>query len=182
MCLGGAARVSSAAPKAVPHCVTPTGVDLNERYDVSDTIIAPFCQELGAGRHWTVSNAWFMSPTFLAVPDGFVAAGETPLEDFVAKFIAVKYVIDAGTNRERTYVFPNSDDLATFTDGIVVAVNPLTLGTLMPLGVGDHVVDSYLLFSAMHCDGLEANVEQNCLPAGETLFGTAEFTVAPGHN
>ena len=182
VCLGPGASSSSAGPKPVPHCITPTAVDVNERYGVLEAIVAPFCTTLGSGRYWTVSNGWFMSPTFVAVPDGFAAAGATPLEDFIAKFIGVKYVVDPGTSKEKTYVFGNDDDLGIFNDGITVAANSVSLGTLKPLSVGDHVVDSYLLFSAMHCDGLVANVNENCLPAGETFFGSVQFTVTPGHN
>ena len=182
VCLGPGASRSSAGPKPVPHCITPTGVDLNERYGVSEAIIAPFCTTLDSGRHWTVTNAWFMSPTFVAVPNGFVPAGLTPLEDFIAKFIGVKYVVDPGTSKEKTYVFGNDDDLGVFDDGVTVAVNSVSLGTLKPLSVGDHVVDSYLLFSAMHCDGFDIVVEENCLPAGETLYSSVRFTVTPGHN
>jgi hypothetical protein len=61
-------------------------------------------------------------------------------------------------------------------------VNPVSLGALRPLSVGDHVVDSYLLFSAMHCDGFDIVVGENCLPAGETLYSSVQFTVTPGHN
>jgi len=182
VCLGPGASRSSAGPKPVPHCITPTAVDLNERYGVSEAIIAPFCTTLDSGRHWTVSNAWLMSPTFVAVPNGFVPAGLTPLEDFIAKFIGVKYVVDPGTSKEKTYVFGNNDDLAIFNDEEAAIANAISLGTLKPLSVGDHVVDSYLLFSAMHCDGLVANVNENCLPAGETFFGSVQFTVTPGHN
>ena len=148
---------------------------------MSETIIAsPFCTELKSGRQWTVSNGWFMSPTFVAVPLDFVAAGATPLEDFKAKFIAVKHVVDPGT-KEKTYVFGNDDDLGIFSDATTDVVNLVTLGTLKPLSVGDHVVDSYVRFSAMHCDGFAAVVDENCLPAGETLFSSAQFTVTPGH-
>ena len=182
VCLGLGASISSAGPKMVPHCITPTAVDLNERYGVSDAIVAPFCATLDSGRHWTVSNAWFMSPTFVAVPNGFVPAGLTPLEDFIAKFIGVKYVAHPGTSKEKVYVVGNNDDLGILNDGVTALANPVSLGTLKPLSVGDHVVDSYLLFSAMHCDGLVANVDENCLPAGETFFGSVQFKVTPGHN
>jgi hypothetical protein len=182
-CLGLGANVASAKPKAVAHCITPTGVDLNERYGISETIVAaPFCTEVDSGRYWTVSNGWFMNLTFDTVPVGFVPEGATPLEDFIAKFIGVKYVIDPGTQHQRIYVFPNDDDLGVVTDPGQSVVNPATLGTLKPLSVGDHVVDSYFLMRAMHCDGFGDVVADNCLPAGETLFTTAPFTVIPGHN
>jgi len=107
---------------------------------------------------------------------------DSPLEDFIAKFIGVKYVVDPGTSKEKTYVFGNDDDLGIFNDGITVAANSVSLGTLKPLSVGDHVVDSYLLFSAMHCDGIDSVVEENCLPAGETWYSSVQFTVTPGHD
>ena len=181
-CLGPGASGSSAEPKTVKHCITPTDIDLNERYGVSDAIVAPFCAEVNSGRRWTVSNAWFMNVIYGPAPPGFVPEGETPLDDFLAKFIGVKYVVDPGTKKEKTYVFGNDDDLGIVIGDEAVAANPVTLGALKPLSVGDHVVDSYLLFSAMHCDGVGAVVEENCLPAGETLFSSVAFTVTPGHN
>jgi len=173
---------SSAAPNTVTPCITPSGIDLNERYGVSEAIVAPFCTEVASGRRWRVSTPWSMRPTFDAVPDGFEPAAETPVEDFIAKFIGVKYVVDPGTSREKTYAFGNVDDLSIFDGGVVVGANPITLGTLKPSSVGDHVVDSYLMFSAMHCDGLAASLEENCLPAGEVYYSSVPFTVTPGHD
>ena len=181
-CLGLGASGSSAAPRLVTPCITPTGLDLNEFYGVSEAIITPFCTEVESGRRWTVSNRWFMAPTFEAVPDGFEPAGATPIEDFVAKFIGVKYVVDPGTSRERTYVRGNVDDLIILDDGVEVIAITVALGGLNPSSVGDHIVDSYLLFSALHCDGLAAVVEENCLPAGETFFSSMQFTVTPGNH
>jgi hypothetical protein len=51
---------------------------------------------------------WFMNRGFEAVSEGFVPAGATPLEDFVAKFTGVRYVVDPGSKRERTYAFAKS--------------------------------------------------------------------------
>ena len=119
-----------------------------------------------------------MNVAFDVVPPGFVPAGTTPLADFKAKLIGVKYVIDPGTKQEKTYQFPNDDSLGTILnrDGFDIA-NPVTLGTLKPLSVGDHAVDSYLIFSGMHCDGLGDVVADNCLGPGEVLFTTVEFTI-----
>ena len=181
-CLAVGASATSAAPKPVRHCITPTAVDLNVRWGISEAIVAPFCTEVASGRGWIVSNAWFMNLAFDVVPSGFVAAGATPLEDFKAKFIGVKYVVDPGTSKEKTYEFANSDDLGIAVDAVEVVANPVTLGALKPLSVGDHVVDSYLVFSAMHCDGFAAVIEENCLAAGETLFSSVQFTVTPGHH
>lgn len=176
--LGLSTRAASAGPKPVTPCISPTEVNLNDRWGVSDAIIAPFCPNLAAGRRWAVSNAWFMGPAFDAMPPGFVPDGATPVEDFIAKFVGVKYVVDPGTKQEKTYVFPSDETLG------VLNAPPfdVVLGSLKPASVGDHVVGSYLLLSAMHCDGIGAVAEENCLPAGETLYQTIEFTVTPGHN
>jgi hypothetical protein len=149
--LGPGATGVLAKPPA--HCLTPTGVDLNERYGVSDAIVAPFCTEIAAGHRWTVTNAWFMNTFFESTPPGFVPAGATPAEDYAAKFEAVKYVVDPGSKKERTVVFTNVEDLAIVSADPQVVANPITLGSLSPLSPGTHNVDSYLVFSALHCDG-----------------------------
>lgn len=182
-CVGMSASGTWAGPKPVKPCITPTDVNLNERYGVSDAIVAPFCPAVSSGRRWTVSSAWSMNSTFEDPgPAEFEPAGATPLEDFIAKLIGVKYVVDPGTNKEKTYLFPNADNLGVFVGDDFAIANPLTLGSVQPLNVGDHVVDSYLLFRAMHCDGLGHVIGENCLPAGETFYDRVQFTVTPGHN
>ena len=159
------------------HCITAGGDDLNQFYGVSETIVATFCAQLRTGEHWTTTSRWFMATSFEQVPPGFVPAGATPLDDFRAKFVAVRYVIDSGTRQERTYVFPNTDELWTGVVDGLPTVNPLTLGTLHPLSEGQHVIDRYWRFSGLHCDGLAANIDENCLPAGDSFFGRVTFDV-----
>ncbi|MGH2617832.1 MAG: hypothetical protein ACRDJC_21595 [Thermomicrobiales bacterium] len=173
------------------HCINPGGVDLNELYGISAQIVAPpffqGCSEVGAGEQWVNTISWLMEHTFVAVPAGFVRAGDTPLEDFIAKFEGVRYVIDPDTKHEKSVVIPNSDTLFIgedeFEGAIVVLVSPGTLGTVHPLPVGEHEFDLYWKFSAMHCDGIAAVIGENCLSAGETQFiDGLPFTVVPGHN
>lgn len=173
----------ASAAKEGNHCISPSGVDVNELWEVTEAIVAPFCTEIEVGQRWRVAQAWFMNLTFKKVPKGFVPAGSTPLEDFVAKFVGVKYVVDPGTAQEQTYVFTNVGDLGTIADinGNAVA-NGLTMGTLAPLSPGWHVVDSYWSMSAMHCDGLGRLVANNCLPAGDTLYQHITFEVTSGHD
>jgi hypothetical protein len=162
------------------HCILPNGVDLNVLFGITEQIVGRFCPQVDSGEHWTASGSpWFMNTSFEAVPEGFVPAGATPLEDFLAKFVGVKYVIDRGTLQEQTYVFPTSDKLWIGTVAGLPAVNGVTLSLLNPLSVGDHFVELYWVFSAMHCDGLAAAAE-NCLPAGETLYARTAFVVTPG--
>lgn len=176
-----ASRAAAAPPKPI-HCISPSGVDTNARYDVSEAIIAPFCATIGSGRRWRVLQAWFMNPTYEAKPSEFEPAGETPLDDFLAKFESVKYVVDPGTPQEKTYVVPKTDDLYAnpYIDGFAV-VNAVTLNSFHALSVGEHAVDVYWSMSAMHCDGFTEDVDLSCLPAGEVLFDHVSFVVTPGH-
>lgn len=103
----------------------------------------------------------------------------------MAKFVAVRYVIDLGRPQEQTSEFANNGNLwtATAVEGAPL-VNSLNLGLLIPRSVGAHVVDVYWVFSGMHCDGLgdviAPYLDGNCLQAGENALGTLHFTVASG--
>jgi hypothetical protein len=160
-------------------CLSPTGVDLNERWGVSWRVIAPFCTDALTGEHWSTTTLWSMSTSFDAVPDGFVPAGDSPLEDFLAKFGGVKYVVDPGTNQQRTYVFDDLDQLAVVDIDGLPSVNTVTMAALHPLSAGEHVVQTFWMFDAMHCDGIGAVVAENCFPAGETLFHQVTIAVSP---
>lgn len=165
------------------HCVTPGGLDLNEFLGVSEQIVTSFCTEVGSGQHWTDAPRWFMEETFEVVPEGFVPAGESPLEDFLAKFVAVKYVIDPGTRQEKTVV---STEVTLFTAN-VGQVLLVPLNSLQPLSVGEHVVDVSWVFNSMHCDGIGDLIASypdggNCLVAGENEVATLSFKVTSGHN
>jgi hypothetical protein len=181
-------RVSTQAKtKPGNHCISPsTGVDLNAYFGIAEQIVTSFCPTVGAGERWSTGGPWFMAPTFGPVPGGFVPAGATPADDFRAKFTALKLVIDPGTQQEKTVFFPTSDELfvdPNFNGLGLVFVSPTTLGTVQPMSVGDHVVDVYWVFRAMHCDGIAANVSENCFPAGETNYIPGlEFQVTPGHH
>jgi hypothetical protein len=175
---GGAA---AADRKEGNHCISPEGVDLNEFFGVSAQIVSSFCNEIGSGQQWTMSLSWSTNHTFAAVPEGFVPAGATPLEDFLAKFSGVKYVIDPGTEQSKTTVFQNTGNLFIGTFNGFPRVSPVTLGTLKPLPVGEHTVEVYWELSAMHCDGLGTVIEENCIPAGESKRNTVAFEVRPGH-
>jgi len=175
-------RPAQASDPVGNHCIHPDGTDLNVLYGISKQIVTRFCNQVDSGEHWTTAGpAWFMSTSFEAVPVGFVPAGATPLEDFLAKFIAVKYVIDPGTRQEQTYVYPTGDKLWIGTIAGFPAVWPGTLSKLMPLSIGEHVVEVYWVFSAMHCDGTAAVITENCLGPGEILYAAARFEVTPGN-
>lgn len=180
----GASGVSAAnTKKGGNNCISPSGDDLNAFYGVSEQIVAPFCTQVGSGERWTVTVRWFMNETFEVVPEGFAPAGATPLEDFIAKFSAVRYVVDPGTKHEKTYVFANDGNLWTGVLGGSPLVNTITLGSLDPLPVGTHVVETHWVFSTMHCDGLGEVIAPyleggNCL-LGEDTVSRLEFEVTP---
>jgi len=179
--IGSTVLTSQSAQASDNHCITPTGIDLNAQYDITKQIVTPFCTQVDSGEHWTAAGAaWFMNTSFEAVPEGFVPAGETPLEDFLAKFVAIKYVVDPGTRQEQTYVYLTDDKLWIGTIAGFPAVWPGTLSNLQPLSVGEHFVVVYWVFNAMHCDGFAAVVEESCLGPGEVPYFAVRFEVTPG--
>lgn len=179
--IASTALTSRPAQASDNHCITPTGIDLNALYDITKQIVTPFCNQVDSGEHWTAAEAgWFMNTSFEAMPEGFVPAGATPLEDFLAKFVVIKYVVDPGTRQEQTYVYPISDKLWIGTTAGFPTVWPGTLSKLPPLRVGEHFVVVYWVFSAMHCDGFTAVVEENCLGPGEVAYVALSFEVTPG--
>jgi hypothetical protein len=61
------------------------------------------------------------------------------------------------------------------------AVWPGTLSIAKPLSVGQHRVEVYWVFSAMHCDGLDGVIEENCIGPGEIGYAPPRvFEVTPG--
>jgi hypothetical protein len=187
----GTASGQTALP-AQDHCVSPVfGLDLNTFYDAPEQIVAPGCLHINVGQHYRVWAGVWMNTTFAAVPPNFVPIGIDPLEDFIAKLVAVTYVVDSGTHQEKTYVVPNGAALWAGTGigpGILASlthVNTLTLNTLPPLPVGSHRIDLYWTFRSMFCDGLSDSIEQSCIPAGDTRIGAPGrpvFDVVAPHN
>jgi hypothetical protein len=93
----------AAGTPAGSDCIAPNGRDLNAFFGVSARIVAPpFCTQIRAGESWTVASRWVVNDTFASTPAGFLPAGATPLEDFIAKFTAVKYVTPAPGLRKPT--------------------------------------------------------------------------------
>ena len=101
-----------------------------------------------------------------------------PLDDFVSKLSAVEFVIDGGTHKERRYVFDASGIVRTDIDAEQLepdlwdAPYPMAsvLARLLPLSVGGHFVEAFVVLSAEHCDGFTTNPDLSCLPAGEIQF------------
>ncbi len=190
---GNSRARAQAKSKPGNHCLTPSGLDLNAFLGISDEVVASFCPEIDAGEEWTTSGPWFVNGSFATVPEGFVPAGETPVEDFQAKFTALKLVVDPGSRQEKTVVFPNTGNVFAGPGNAIfpgmpeeaLVLIPASLGTVQPLPVGKHVVHGYWIFSAMHCDGFGTDttpVSGNCFPAGETLLLQLPFEVVPGHH
>lgn len=174
---GGASagRVDPPGHKDANHCVNPFGVDLNVLFGVPEHIRTFFCTAISAGEPWRPFSFWFTDDGIDSVyPEGYVPLRPLPIDDFVAK-LTVKVVIDGGTSREKTYVFSPAEAVRTdITLGQLMPGNPpfpmaAIMPRMQPLSVGDHTAALILVLSAEHCDGLAA-AEENCLPAGETLY------------
>jgi hypothetical protein len=108
-----------------------------------------------------------------------VPARSEPVDDFVSKLAGIKFVIDAGTATEQVLVISPSGSVRTdinaeqLQPGAWGAPYPMAsmLPRLRPLSVGEHTWQPFVMLSAMHCDGFAADIELNCLPAGEIPFG-----------
>ena len=176
-----ASTTASASSPRTEHCVAPNGVDMNAYLDLSAAIVAPFCPEIKAGAWWVRARFYASATTWEQMPEGYVPAGSTPREDFVAKFLAVRYVVDEGTPDEFTVEFANGPRLWTgdhATDPDIALATPMTLGAIRPLSVGPHTVRDVWIMSDMQCDGWSAVVEESCIPgAGPYDLGTISFEV-----
>lgn len=175
---GGSSHV--VASRRQHQCVGPTGIDLNEFYGVSEQIVSLACgAEAHAAELWRTTIRWFVAKTFQSFPPGFVPAAASPPEDFVAKFVGIKHVIDRGTRQERTYFFENGGNLwRADAEEDSVLFNTITLGTLKPQHLGEHTLELHLVFNGMHCDGFpHGTVEDNCLGPGDVFFFGFPFKV-----
>lgn len=192
--LAMATTAPAAASPRVRHCVVPegrslpAGTDLNAMfgYEASIANNSNGCGTLLTGAPWGMPTGFYFSKTWQAMPPGFVPAGPTPRQDFIAKFVAIRYVVDKGTRQEFSVEFPNSPKLWT---GDVIGhdsgigdfsqydwAQPMTLGSIRPLSPGTHTVDKTVIMSGPQCDGLYDVFEWSCLPAGETYVGGDTFT------
>jgi hypothetical protein len=170
---------------SIPHCISPSGLDLNAFYGVTEQVAATFCPAIRTGRPWRPASRWDSAVNYDAydeLPIGFEPVAARPQEDFIAKFQAVTYVIDPGTRQEKTVTFPKSASLFMVQQDDLDVTSPITLGVLQPLSVGDHAVDVHWQLSAMHCDGFGDTIGENCLAAGDYLYGRWDFRVMPGHS
>ena len=179
LAFGGAASAVRVDPPGhidANHCVNLFGVDLNELFGISDQIRSFSCREVTAGEHWVANVNWITGfATGTVYPAGYVASRAAPLDDFMAKLVAVEVVIDVGTSQKRTYVFNPAEVVRTDINAAqefpgLWGPNPMAaiLPRLDPLSVGQHTAQVLVLLTAQHCDGLTTNVASSCLQAGDT--------------
>jgi len=182
---GTATSTALADSPRTEHCIALNGVDINANLGIlSAAVVAPYCPEMKAGDWWVPAQFWFGAKTWEQVPDGFEPAGDTPVEDFIAKFVSIRYVVDQGTTQEFSVEFANGPSLWTDehpTNPDIELASAMTLGTIRPLSVGTHSVTSFWTFSDDQCDGLSDVFEESCFPAGVFDGGTLSFDVVAGY-
>jgi hypothetical protein len=174
-----AGRVDPPGHQDGNHCVNVFDVDLNDLYGVAEQIRVFECRVISAGEHW-IRPIWWITNTEAGsvYPVGYVPALAEPIDDFVAKLTGVRFVIDGGTLRERSYTFDASGIVRTDIDAEEVEPGawgaPYPMASIMarlgPLSVGPHFVEAFIVLGAEHCDGFTTNPDFSCLPAGETQF------------
>ncbi len=170
------------------HCVSPEGVDANELLGISEQLVLPgFCDVVQAGEFYVPwsPGSWTMNTSWEAVPADYTPSAPTPLQDFISKVRSMTFVVDPGTENERSYRFTAQDVMDVRTardffpeDGPEWSI-AFFLAKLPPLPPGDHRVGAFIEMSARHCDGLGTDPAFNCLGAGITKLTVCPFTVVP---
>lgn len=165
------AEVAHAAPPPDHNCLSPSGTNLNHLYGIQERIIGPpTCREALAGERWVLAAAPWVTAAGAAgavYPAGYTPARPNPIDDFNAKFVGARYVLDRGTRQEQTFRFGRealrtglvTDDRLPFSAPVSPALHSLSIGR--------HTVTVFLTLSAEHCDGLGPDRDLQCLPAGE---------------
>jgi hypothetical protein len=172
---------AAVAKKSGNHCISPAGDDLNEVFATTDAFVAPFCPEVHTGDRWRAVLRAQVAGSDYVFPAGYVPSKPLLDEDFLAKFVSARFVVDAGTAQERSYTFPVSKlviQTGVLPDGsrFVRWVTP----SMHPLPPGDHTVDEYVTLTADFWDGLGLDPAINLIPAGESLAGSVQFRVIKG--
>lgn len=182
-----AGRLDSPGHEVGNRCLNEFGIDLNQLYGVTAQMQTGGCRQQTAGEQWIVPLWWIAHTGNGSVyPPGYTPSSPVPIQDFASKLAAVKIVVDAGLSSEKTHYLAAADVLRTDidTDSLypgayderypVASILPL----LLPLSVGDHTYQPFLLMRAQHCDGFDTVVRNSCLPAGEVPYGpTRALTV-----
>ncbi len=184
----------------VTLCVNPAGVDVCELLGVNADFVMAYNENncVLAGSHWTPAIGSFFNEAFgsaeypLSYPAGYEPFPGGPAEDFLAKLVSVRVVVDEGTRTERTYDYPPASIIhrvtvgawSDFTAADDESANwPLLEFTPLvhPLSVGPHRVKVFATLSAESCDGLPPDPSYGyyCIPPGELLWKDLPFTVAP---
>lgn len=156
-------------------CVTPGGTDINQLHGIKERIIGPpACLKAFAKERWVqVTAPWITAknPHKAVYPKGYKPERAHPIDDFNAKFVYARYVIDIDTPRERSFTFGKN---AVLRSGLhtrkgfpySVTISP----SFKPERVGRHTTLVYFKLREEHCDGLGTDRVVNCLPAGEFIF------------
>ena len=168
---------AGAGSKKTPHCFVPNGPDLNVVMDTKDAFVAPFCTEITTGVKWRPVLRWLVADTWEYTPAGFIPTGDTPIEDFLLKFEGSRYVVDAGTRREREYTFSVEELILMVVDNPGGPDFARWTPRLHPLPPGTHTVDKYDIYSDDTCDGFSPADGGICVHAGENLSESVEFVV-----
>ena len=169
---------AAVAKQSGNHCISPAGEDLNEVFATRDAFVAPFCTEVHTGDRWRAILRIQVAGSDQVFPAGYVPSQTLLDEDFLAKFVSARFVVDAGTAQERSYTFPASElviQTGALPDGsrFVRWVTP----SMHPLPPGDHTLDEGGTLTADFWDGLGLDPAINLIPAGESFAGSVQFQV-----
>lgn len=182
----GASAAASERDSRSAACVTDDGVDLNANLGVTNRIMKqPWCSQVNVGEWYVPLAFWVAAPSYADVPSRYPVSAATPMEDFLAKLVAVRFVIDPGASTEQSYRFEKRDltlrlrtlnELSPPPPGVPVVPIVFMIANLPPLPPGDHRVAFFYEMSAGNCNGI-GTAPDDCLPPGESYLGWCPFQV-----
>ena len=176
--LGAGTSPAAAERPAADHCVSPAGDDLNAIFSTPDSLVAPFCTTIAAGDPWRAIIRIAASGSDHVFPAGYTAPTAPLDEDFLAKLVSVRLVVDAGTRTERSYLV-TPDELILRHGGLPDSMRFVAWASERrhPLPPGEHTVDQHVTLSAAFWDGLGLDPAVNQIPAGESFATRFVFDV-----
>jgi hypothetical protein len=188
---GGGPGFDPAGETGDNHCVVD-GIDLNAALGISEAIlIIGLCEDVSVGEFYVPFATWFTNQeggaedTPVVYPAGYTPSAAGPIDDFLSKVVAMRYVVG-----DKTYVVPGAGSAVQTTVGTLwgdgffpeswssfpaVVFAP----RLPPLRPGSHEIDVFIELAERHCDGLGDDDLWNCIPAGENYWFTQPVHVAP---
>jgi hypothetical protein len=189
------------------RCLSDNGTDVARYFGLGGDAIwlnlqgqQPACLTVRQGT-FARTHGWIAQEGAKAVyPADYTPDRREPMADFLSKLTEARYVIsrDGVVEVERVVrgrALRSHATLGRFGDLFVAPDTTLVPGVAIGpdapewtthelfdarrLPLGDHTIEIYWTLSDRHCDGFAPDPAIDCVPAGESLSTSTDFTVVP---